>query len=169
VTQTCRCALTVSSGRLDRRRVGSASLSRDSLLLLLLAWIPLAPLLTGAWFPFQHDVLLSDLLHVHVPYRVELHDRLSAGQLPQWWPDVCSGLPYLAQIETGVVWPHNLVFAVLDPPTGLNFVWLCNMLIAGLSGWFYARTLGAMVCVRGRRKRGGRHAPGHVDGDGAGP
>ncbi|MFT7521509.1 MAG: hypothetical protein ACI9MC_003660 [Kiritimatiellia bacterium] len=119
-----------------------------SLMLLLLAWIPLAPLLTGAWFPFQHDVFLSDLLHVHLPYRTELHERLAAGQLPQWWPDVFSGMPYVAQIETGVFWPPNLVaFFFFDAAPGLNVVWLTHALIAGLSGWFYARTLGARPLV----------------------
>lgn len=119
-----------------------------SLLLLGLAFVPLAPLFTGAWFPFQHDFVLSDLLHNHLPYRAELHRRLTEGQLPQWWPHVFSGTPFWAQPEASVLWPPNLIASYfLSAPSSLNAGMICSTGIGALSGWYYARVLGARPLV----------------------
>lgn len=116
--------------------------------LLLCAWIPLWPLFTGAYFPFQHDVFLSDLLHAHLPYRVELHQRLAHGQLPQWWSEIYSGVPFLAQVEVGAFYPPNLLtLALFDPYSGLNALWLINTLLGAISAWLFARVLGARPLV----------------------
>jgi len=119
-----------------------------SLLLLLLALIPLAPLLTGDWFPFQHDLFLSDLLHLQIGYHAELHQRLTEWSLPQWWPEIFSGAPFWAQIETQVLWPPNVIASYFfQAPQSLNVLWIFNTLIGGLSGWYYAKSLGARPLV----------------------
>lgn len=55
----------------------------------------------------------ADWLRMHLLYRVYAKDALSAGHLPLWNPWVALGRPFLADTETAVLYPPNLLYLVL--------------------------------------------------------
>ncbi len=56
-----------------------------------------------------------DWLQLHLPARHYLAEALRSGRLPLWNPHVALGRPYLADIETAVFYPPNLIHVFLDP------------------------------------------------------
>ncbi|MCW5853434.1 MAG: YfhO family protein [Anaerolineae bacterium] len=99
-----------------------------------------APVLfQGRWMPANGGDLagfLYPLLHYTV-------NSLRAGRLPLWNPYLYSGAPHLADIQTGVLYPPNLLLALL--PGDVTFARL-----EGLSV-FHIWLAGALmyVCLRG--------------------
>lgn len=60
-----------------------------------------------------------DVLHYYWPLQA-MHWRL--GLVPQWNPFYQGGVPFLADIHAGVLYPPNLLFAVLSFPTAYALV-----------------------------------------------
>jgi hypothetical protein len=58
-----------------------------------------------------------DWLQLHLPARHYMAEALRAGRLPLWNPHVALGRPFLADVETAVFYPPNLLYVVLDPST----------------------------------------------------
>ena len=56
-----------------------------------------------------------DWLQLHLPAREYMAAALLSGRLPLWNPHVALGRPFLADIETAVFYPPNLVHLVLTP------------------------------------------------------
>ncbi|MFT5686505.1 MAG: hypothetical protein ACI8RZ_007461 [Myxococcota bacterium] len=114
-------------------------------------WIRLLPLIAVApclaWAGgaiIQHDIWISDLLHSQLPYRAFLGESLRAGHFPLWMPDIFSGVPFLAQIEAGGLYPpHLLLFALLEPFTALNVALGLDMLLMATGAAALARCYGA--------------------------
>ncbi|MGD8896162.1 MAG: hypothetical protein PVJ73_09025, partial [Acidobacteriota bacterium] len=50
-----------------------------------------------------------DWLQLHLPARQYMAGALLSGRLPLWNPHVALGRPFLADIETAVFYPPNLV------------------------------------------------------------
>ena len=113
------------------------------LLLLALALSPLLPVLLGDGVFVLHDIWISDLLHAMLPYRAFLGDSLREGHFPLWMPGVWSGTPFLAQIETGALWPPGLLlYGLLDPFRALNLSFALDSLLAAGGSWVLARRVG---------------------------
>src|SRR5690349_5643388 len=75
------------------------------------------PLLLGLPFLLLHQVLLyRDLLHFVVPQQAYAASALAHGRLPLWNPLQFGGAPFLAEPGSGVFYPPNLLFHLLDPP-----------------------------------------------------
>jgi len=111
----------------------------------LLAWIPLWPLLTQRKVVLQHDLFLSDLLHSHLPYRAFLGRELASGRFPLWMPDVYSGVPFLAQIEAAPLWiPSWVLHGLFSPHVAFNLSVALTVLLAGIGAWLLCRELGAL-------------------------
>ncbi len=111
----------------------------------LLAWVPLWPLLTQRKVVLQHDLFLSDLLHSHLPYRAFLGRELAAGGFPLWMPDVYSGVPFLAQIEAAPLWlPSWVLHGLFEPFVAFNLSVALTVALAGLGAWLLCRQLGAL-------------------------
>jgi hypothetical protein len=109
-----------------------------------LALLPFGTVPYGLGFPGQHDLAASDLLHAHLPYRAFLGERLAAGSLPQWWPDVFSGAPLLAQVEAGTFYlPQWPFYALLDPYLAFDLSTAVTVLLGAAGAWLWARSLGA--------------------------
>lgn len=116
--------------------------ARLGLLALVLA--PLVPLALQRVVVLQHDVVLSDLLHNQFPYRAFLGRWLREGVFPLWMPDVFSGVPFLAQIEAGALYPPNAVlFGLFEPFVALNLSILLAFAVAALGARHLARVFGA--------------------------
>jgi hypothetical protein len=56
-----------------------------------------------------------DWLQLHLPARQYMRQALLAGHLPLWNPHVALGRPFLADIETAVFYPPNVLYLALDP------------------------------------------------------
>jgi hypothetical protein len=100
------------------------------LVLLVLAVLYFWPVLTGRRF------LGSDFLAQTYPWRRYATQELFAGRLPHWSPHVGFGFPFLADIETTVLYPPSLVGSVLAGPAisylALEWEMIAHHLIAGL-------------------------------------
>jgi hypothetical protein len=65
--------------------------------------------------PFQG----TDWLQLHLPNKVYAAEVLRSGRLPLWNPYVSLGRPFMADVETAVLYPPNLLYLVLDVRTAL--------------------------------------------------
>jgi hypothetical protein len=111
--------------------------------LVLLALLPISPLLLQTHVLLQHDYFLSDLHHSHLPMRAFLGEELGKGNLPFWWPDVYSGVPFWAQIEVGILWvPQWVFFGLFEPYVAFNLLTCFHVLLSGLGTWLLCRALG---------------------------
>jgi hypothetical protein len=61
----------------------------------------------------------TDWLRLHLPNKVHAAEALGEGRLPLWNPYVGLGRPFLADTETAVLYPPNLLYLVADPSTAL--------------------------------------------------
>lgn len=121
----------------------------------LLEWIPIALLLALAlvalWpaaclshLPYAGDLGGSDLTELNWPRRVALARSLAAGRLPLWSDALHNGFPFLAEGQTGVLYPPNLLlFGLLPPLAAFNASLILTLFAAGLFTYLLARALGA--------------------------
>jgi hypothetical protein len=74
-----------------------------------------------------------DWLALHLPNKLYSAEALRGGRLPLWNPYVSLGRPFLADIETAVLYPPNVLYLVLDPSTALLLLTLAHYVL-GLAG-----------------------------------
>ena len=55
--------------------------------------------------------LLSDFVKYYTPMTAKAAERIAVGELPLWNPDACSGMPFLATLQSGVFYPGNWLAA----------------------------------------------------------
>ncbi|HXI16332.1 MAG TPA: hypothetical protein VNM48_08165, partial [Chloroflexota bacterium] len=76
-----------------------------------------------------------DLFNYFFPGKVFAAEALWRGQLPLWNPGVFFGVPFLANVQMGVLYPPNLLFLLLEFPRAVAVSqWL--HLSAGAAGMF---------------------------------
>jgi hypothetical protein len=71
-----------------------------------------------------------DWLQLHFPARQYLAEALRSGRLPLWNPHVALGRPFLADIETAVFYPPNLVHLVLNPTVAYALLTVAHATLA---------------------------------------
>ena len=84
----------------------------------------------------------GDLLNYFVPMARQLAQRLSQGELPLWNPDACSGIPLLATLQVGALYPGSWLALVLHPIDA--FAWRA-LIETALGAWgfaWFARAIG---------------------------
>ncbi|MBE7551964.1 MAG: YfhO family protein [Anaerolineales bacterium] len=67
---------------------------------------------------------------------------LLAGEWPLWDPLLGNGAPLLANLQTAVFYPFNLLYLVLPIEHGLTLSIILHLALAGLLMYFYTRHLG---------------------------
>ena len=87
----------------------------------------------------------SDALLYFFPIRVLTARFLRAGILPLWNPFIFSGVPYLGEIQTAVLYPFNILFLVLSPLWAMNLQVITTYSIAAVGMYAYARAAGCSV------------------------
>jgi len=80
---------------------------------------------------------------LHLPNRRFLAQSLGSGRLPLWNPYVALGRPFLADVETAVFYPPNLIYVVLDPSVALALLTAAHVVLAGAGMLRLGRLLGA--------------------------
>src|SRR5262245_35758260 len=119
---------------------------------LLIGRIPFpARVLTGA--PPWRDVVapgavprqaeMSDLATQVYPWRAFLGENVRQGRLPLWNPRVLLGAPFVAEPQTAVFYPLNLLYWFLPTPAAWGILFPLRMFLAGFFAALLARELGA--------------------------
>src|SRR6185369_1529842 len=74
--------------------------------------------------------------------RVLLGKMIASGQLPLWNPYIFAGMPLLASVYPGALYPPNWLFAVLTPRVAINAVVITTYHLALLGTYLFARRVG---------------------------
>lgn len=120
------------------RRQVAAELLLATVVFLVMSLFLIGPILfTG------RILLLRDLLYMHYPGQALIAEFLSQGVLPLWTPYVGCGQPVLAEIETAVFYPPNLVALFLDPGRTTMVLGVFHFTLAGLGVYALLRTWSA--------------------------
>lgn len=128
------------------------------------AWLNAAPYLAIAalvcvfyWplFVPSNAIVGHDYYDFNVPNRVYATNVLRSGRLPIWAPEIFGGFPFLADPQTGVFGPLNLLVAATIPNPGDSYFFqlfiVLHQVLIGFSGVFLARSVrisrtGALIC-----------------------
>ena len=97
------------------------------------------------WRPLWHGggLVGGDLYSYFFPQKAFYADELQAGRLPLWNPLVGHGYPVIAESQTGVFYPPNLLlYSWLDVNTAYNAQQIGHYIAAFLAMWLLARRLG---------------------------
>lgn len=97
----------------------------------------------GGWLPYGGGDSVSFLYPM---YRF-IAASFSDGQIPLWNPHQYAGYPLIADNQSGMFYPVNLVLFLLRP----NFGYAWMQVLVGLHLWWAG--LGTYMCVKGRGER----------------
>jgi len=96
------------------------------------------PLWTGG------TLIGGDLFSYFFPQKAFLADELQAGRWPLWNSLTGHGYPTIAESQTGVCYPPDLLaYRWLSLTTAYNTIQISHYLFAFVGAWFLARRLGA--------------------------
>jgi len=111
------------------------------------AWLAVTVLL-GLALAFYHGLWLPGLVLIHrdalrfyLPIKQHLIERLSAGELPQWFPYDALGRPFIGVAHTGVFHPFTVLYFFLPVHDAYRASTLISCLLAALGGLVLGRTL----------------------------
>lgn len=93
-----------------------------------------------------------DLFNYFYPGKVFAAEALRRGELPLWNPNVFFGVPFLANIQMGVLYPPNLIFVALDFPRAVALSQWFHLVIGGIGTYLLCRwawQLGALASLTG--------------------
>ncbi|MEK7834172.1 MAG: hypothetical protein AAB401_24000, partial [Acidobacteriota bacterium] len=74
--------------------------------------------------------------------RILVGRMIAAGELPLWNPYIFAGMPLLASIQPGALYPPTWLFAVLSPQTAMNVLVLTTYHLALFGTYLFARRIG---------------------------
>ncbi|MBI3865595.1 MAG: YfhO family protein [Planctomycetia bacterium] len=84
----------------------------------------------------------SDFYMYYFPMTEAAFEMLRGGHMPLWNPYIDSGLPFLASIELGILYPPNWLHLVLPAERAFCVLYVLHVLLAAGGTWFYARGRG---------------------------
>jgi hypothetical protein len=87
------------------------------------------------------DFLKSDTLNQNLPFKLNYFESINRGLLPLWTEGIFGGFPQLAEGQTGVFYPINLIlFSLFDFLWAYNLSVILNFLVASAGMYFWARS-----------------------------
>jgi len=127
---------------MSRPHTTAQAAPRDGVAAALRDW-KAAALLAAMTALFFHRILLGDawlwedMMYFSYPVRVFAATSMAMGQLPLWNPYTFGGMPFLADIQTTVLYVPCALLALFVRDGTLSFYWLEAMVIAHyvLAGW----------------------------------
>ncbi|QRK10127.1 hypothetical protein JQX13_08540 [Archangium violaceum] len=84
-----------------------------------------------------------DILFLFLPNAAFLREQLLRGELPLWNPLLLAGHPFLAELQTQVLYPPSLLFLLARPERVLGPFLFAHLVWLGLGTWRLARYSGA--------------------------
>ena len=97
------------------------------------------------WNRWTFDIWIArhDNLTAYLPWWSYLGERLSAGEIPGWNPHQFSGIPFLADPQSGwMYWPAMIAFTLFDPIVAMKVKLVIELAIAAFSTYALARLFG---------------------------
>jgi hypothetical protein len=88
------------------------------------------------------NALTWDAMAQYYPWRSFAHDSLSRGVIPLWNPFQFCGMPFVANSQSAVFYPPNVIFDLLDPARAFAFSAALHLFLAGLFAYMFLRALG---------------------------
>lgn len=89
------------------------------------------------WNPLQWDSIAQ-----FYPWRVFYARSIKSGHIPLWNPHQFCGTPFLANGQSAVLYPLNLVFLVFDPITAFTVFAFLHLFLAAVFMYLLMRELG---------------------------
>src|SRR2546428_8980423 len=111
----------------------------NALAITVLLGIPIA-FYPGLWLPGL-VLIKRDAYGVFLPLKQHLTERLSTGELPQWFPYDALGRPFIGTTATGVFHPFTALYFFLSIPDAYRASTLLSCLLAALGAFLLGRVL----------------------------
>jgi hypothetical protein len=86
------------------------------------------------------------------PYETYAAESLRQGHLPLWNPYLFTGVPFLANLQSAIFYPLNLLFLLLPVPTAYSWSVVIHVALAGFFMYLFCRRsldLGALAAICG--------------------
>lgn len=74
--------------------------------------------------------------------RILIGQMIASGQLPLWNPYIFAGMPLMASIQPGALYPPTWFFAILSPKAAMNAMVISTYHVALIGAYLYARRIG---------------------------
>jgi len=87
-------------------------------------------------------LLAGDLFYYWLPSYSFEAERLRAGALPWWNPYQAAGVPFLATLEAGALYPARLLLLVTEVPTAMKWSAVAHVTLAVVAMYALCRSLG---------------------------
>ena len=94
----------------------------------------------GLWLPGL-VLIKRDAFWFYLPLKQYLIERLSAGELPQWFPYEAFGRPFIGATHTGAFHPFTALYFLLSVPDAYRTATLISCLLAALGAFLLGRML----------------------------
>lgn len=111
-------------------------------------------LLVGIYFPWRDHLwngflagvpfkngLLSDVISIIYPWRIYGINLLKQGIWPLWIPHALAGTPLLANFQSGLFYPLNVLFFAFSEVNAWSLYIVFQPFLASIFGFFYLRNL----------------------------
>lgn len=85
---------------------------------------------------------MFDPLQQYYPWRLFAVRSLREGHLPLWNPYMLCGTPFLANLLSAVLYPPNLLFAMVPVGKGFGYSALLHLTLVGWGMFFFLREIG---------------------------
>ncbi len=112
------------------------------------SWWLAAVALFGITLVFYHRLWLPGLVLIqrdafqfHLPIKQYMVERLSAGELPQWFPYEALGRPFLGTTATGIFHPFTALYFLLTASDAYRASTLLSCLLAAFGAFALGRRL----------------------------
>jgi len=95
-------------------------------------------------FPAFHRAYnpMLDPIQQYLPWRIYAVESLRAGLLPLWNPYSFCGAPFLANLQSTVLYPLNLLFLITGARHGFGVSAILHLTLGGLFTYAFLTTLG---------------------------
>lgn len=94
----------------------------------------------------QGMFFFGDIARFFYPVRMLYANALAQGRLPLWQPEILTGIPLLAEMQTGALYPlHLALFRFLPVDLALNYDILLHLVWLGAGTFLFARGRGVSV------------------------
>jgi hypothetical protein len=92
-------------------------------------------------FRFPHNPML-DPIQQYLPWRIYAVESVRSGLIPLWNPYAFCGTPFLANLQSTLLYPLNLLFLVTGARHGFGVSAILHLALGGLFMFAFLRTLG---------------------------
>ncbi len=87
----------------------------------------------------------SDCVLSYYPRRVFATEWIRKGKIPYWNHHQFCGTPFLANFQTAVFYPINIVLYAFDPPTQMDLFIYIHVVLAAIFTYLFGRRLGLSI------------------------